>query len=151
MSSFTFFLFHYKRMILSMKNYRIKPNVYFFETIFFNLYRFPINQSLVIIMNRSSVAINLLIFDKHPTSLWRQISASLGDLTPCDIELTNQMVISSSPELILFTQLDNQQSLDCIDAKNNITLTIARSNREFVISTFISENKNIFLLQCYVK
>jgi hypothetical protein len=115
----------------------------------FNPFRFALNQTLVAIMDRASTGI-ILLYNKQTTSYLKQIKSPLIDFVPCDIELTNQLLIYRFPHIILLTQLDNEQSIEKIDANKNLNITIGKSDREVLVSTSTDDN-NIFIIQCYVK
>jgi len=115
----------------------------------FNPFRFALNQIFVAIMDRASTGI-ILLYNKQTTSYLKQIKSPLIDFVPCDIELTNQLLIYRFPHIILLTQLDNEQSIEKIDANKNLNITIGKSDREVLVSTSTDDN-SIFIIQCYVK
>jgi hypothetical protein len=120
-----------------------------FEPQSFNPFRFALNRTFVVIMDRASTGI-LLLYDKQTTSYLRQIKYPLINIEPYDIELTNQLLIYRLPHEILLTQIDNEQFLERINAKKNLNITIGKSDTEILFSTS-TDDKNTFLIQCYVK
>jgi len=115
----------------------------------FNPFRFALNETFVAIMDRALTGI-ILLYDKQTTSYLKQIKSPLIDVEPCDIELTNQLLIYRFPHIILLTQLDNEQYIEKLDANKNLNITIGKSDTEVLVSTSTDDN-NKYLIQCYVK
>ncbi len=100
-------------------------------------------------MDRALTGI-ILLYDKQTTSYLKQIQSPSIEFEPCDIELTNHVLIYRFPHLIFITQLDNEQYFEKIDATKNLNITIGKSENEVLVSTSTNDS-NIFKIQCYVK
>jgi hypothetical protein len=114
----------------------------------FNPFRFALNQTIVAVMDRALTGI-ILLYDKQTTSYLKQIKSPLIDFEPCDIELTNQLLIYRFPHIILLTQLDNEQYIEKLDANKNLNIIIGKSDTEVLVSTSTDDN-NKYLIQCYI-
>lgn len=114
----------------------------------FKPYRFALNQNFVIIIDRSSTGI-VQIYDKQTKSFLKQIQSPLIDFQPCDIELTNQLLIYRFSHTILLTQLDNEQYLGKFHVNKNLNITIGKSDTELLVST-LADDHNKYLIQCYI-
>ncbi|CAF2532195.1 unnamed protein product [Rotaria sp. Silwood2] len=131
--SSTLFYFLLQSDNIVNKNLPEKTQFISFKQQSFNPYRFASNQIVVAIMDRASTGI-ILLFDRYNASYLKQITSPLTDFQPCDIELTNQMLIYRFPHIILLTQLDNEQSIEQIYAKRNLNITKGKSDTEVLVS-----------------
>ena len=115
----------------------------------FNPFRFALNQTFIVVMDRAPTG-RLLLYDRQTASYIKQIQCPLTDFEPDDIELTNQLLIYRFPHLILLTQLENDQFLEEINANRNLNITIGKSDTEVLVS-IATNDQNTFIIQCYAK
>ncbi|CAM4950629.1 unnamed protein product [Rotaria socialis] len=98
----------------------------------FDPFRFAINELVVAIMDRALTGI-ILLFNKQTASYLKQIKCPLIGFQPCEIELTNQLLIYRFPHTILLTQLDNEQFIEEINANKNLNITKCKSHKEILL------------------
>ncbi|CAF0784814.1 unnamed protein product [Rotaria sordida] len=146
--SSTLFYYQFQSNNIINKNLPEKTQFISFKQQSFNPYRFASNKIFVAVMDRALTGI-VLLFDRYTASYLKQIKSPLTNFHPCDIELTNQMLIYRFPHFILLTLLENEQSIEQINANRNLNITKGKSDTEVLISMSTDDN-NTFIIQCYV-
>ncbi|CAF4123176.1 unnamed protein product [Rotaria magnacalcarata] len=134
------------------KNLPEKTQFILFKQKSFDPFRFAINEFVVAIMDRALTGI-ILLFNKQTASYLKQIRCPLTGFQPCEIELTNQLLIYRFPHSILLTQLDNEQFIEEINATKNLNITKCKSHKEILLIK-IRHKMPIFtrdFVSCHVK
>ncbi|CAF1574643.1 unnamed protein product [Rotaria magnacalcarata] len=132
------------------KNLPEKTQFILFKQKSFDPFRFAINEFVVAIMDRALTGI-ILLFNKQTASYLKQIRCPLTGFQPCEIELTNQLLIYRFPHSILLTQLDNEQFIEEINATKNLNITKCKSHKEILLVSMPTYDSNTFTIQCYAR
>ena len=112
-------------------------------------FRFALNQLIIAVLDRSSVGV-VRLFHKQTASYLKQMTLPSIYVLPCDIELTNLVLIYRFSHGLVVIQLEDDQCLERVDGHGTKTIAIGKTATEILLST-ISSDPSTFVVQCYVR
>lgn len=120
-----------------------------FEKKSFDPFRFALNQLIVAVMDRSPSSV-VRLFHRRTAFFLKEILLPSIDVLPCDIELTNLVLIYRFSRTIAVVPVENERCVERIDSQGTNTIAVGKTDTGILLGAITSDHRT-FLVQCYAR